>query len=277
LEVEMNVRLLAVIVDANLPVEEEGILVAKFEDYDKIAEKWKEECKTIIVTDGSQTALINRAREGRLILRDKRINIEKTRKILKEESLRKGQAIDKVAKYLKELIEPLEDYLDKQENFAIYKAQAEAAEAAEKARVERERLDILEATRKSIAAPYRNYWTTEEYSFRTMSEANFLTIMEDLKSKKKAADAEQTRIREENAALKKKQADDQAEKDRLQKIADDAIKAKEKAETKVVEVRKQVTVIQTRKNEEIKELRFENKELRKLTKCPKCGHNFEAV
>ena len=48
------------------------------------------------------------AREGRLFLAQKRIDVEKARKALKEQSLRKGQAIDAIAKFLTSLIEPTE-------------------------------------------------------------------------------------------------------------------------------------------------------------------------
>lgn len=46
-----------------------------------------------------------------------RIEIEKTRKSLKEQSLRKGQAIDAIARFLTSLISPIEDHLRLQEDF----------------------------------------------------------------------------------------------------------------------------------------------------------------
>jgi len=51
-----------------------------------------------------------------------RIEIEKTRKALKEQSLRKGQAIDSIAKYLTSLVSPIEEYLKQQEDFAEIQA-----------------------------------------------------------------------------------------------------------------------------------------------------------
>ena len=43
--------------------------------------------------------------------------LKKVRKELKEESLRKGKAIDGVANIIKFLIEPVEKYLEDQEKF----------------------------------------------------------------------------------------------------------------------------------------------------------------
>jgi hypothetical protein len=57
------------------------------------------------------------AKEGRLLLRQKRLDIENLRKTIKEQPLRECQAIDSVAKAFKDLITPIEDYLKEQEEF----------------------------------------------------------------------------------------------------------------------------------------------------------------
>ena len=51
------------------------------------------------------------AKTARKKFSDLRIELEKTRKSMKEQSLIKGQAIDSIAKYLKSSIEPIEQYL----------------------------------------------------------------------------------------------------------------------------------------------------------------------
>lgn len=95
-----------------------NILSSRFANYFEIAEQWKAEAQSLIVTDESQTELMKRARQGRLVLKDKRIAIEHTRKELKEDSLKEGRAIDAVAKLLTGLIEPTEQFLLQQEEFA---------------------------------------------------------------------------------------------------------------------------------------------------------------
>ena len=92
-------------------------ILEKFQDYFKIAADWEQKSKMLVVSSSNQTAEMKMAREGRLFLRQKRIDIEKARKELKEQSLREGKAIDGIANVLKALIEPIEEYLDKQERF----------------------------------------------------------------------------------------------------------------------------------------------------------------
>jgi hypothetical protein len=80
------------------------------------------------VTSSEQTAEMKMAREGRLFLKAKRVDIEKARKELKEQSLREGKAIDGIANVLKALIEPTEEYLEKQERFVEIQEENRRAE-----------------------------------------------------------------------------------------------------------------------------------------------------
>lgn len=198
-----------------------NILLEQFKDYFSIAAEWEKKAKMIAVTDESQSADMQMARTGRLFLREKRIAIEKTRKTLKEQSLREGKAIDGIANVLKALILPIEEYLDKQEHFVEIKAkekvEAERLEAerkAEEQRIESERLDVLEKERIEKALPYRDFWTVENYAFREMSETNFVTVINNLKAAKAAHDKEQERVRKENERLQK----EAEEKERQQKL-----------------------------------------------------------
>ncbi len=89
--------------------------------------------KTLVVTNEIQTVIM---KLGRLHLPEKRLAIERTRKELKEQSLREGKAIDGIANVLQALIIPIEEYLGQQENFV----QIREAERAEAKRIEDERL-----------------------------------------------------------------------------------------------------------------------------------------
>lgn len=92
-------------------------LQAAFMPYFEKASEWRDKASGIKVTSLAQTDEMRRAREARLALRDIRINTEKTRKELKEDSLRTGKAIDGMANVIKFLIEPIEEYLEKQEKY----------------------------------------------------------------------------------------------------------------------------------------------------------------
>ena len=94
-----------------------NVLLEKFSDYFKIASEWNEKAKMLVITDVEQVAEMKMAREGRLFLKDRRIMIEKTRKNLKESSLRESQTIDSIAKILTNLIVPIEQDLEQKEKF----------------------------------------------------------------------------------------------------------------------------------------------------------------
>src|SRR5713226_7711522 len=73
--------------------------------------------KDIIVTSEDQIEEMSKAREARLKLKNLRVTVENTRKELKEQSLREGKAIDVAANIIKALIAPVEEHLEKQEQF----------------------------------------------------------------------------------------------------------------------------------------------------------------
>lgn len=129
-------------------------ILQNFTEYFTLAAEWERRAKEIVVTNPSQTALMEMARVGRLLLKDKRIAIEKSRKELKEQALREGKAIDGIANVLKVLIEPIEKYLDQQEHFVEYKKKAEeearrleVEKRIEEERIAKEKADAEESAR----------------------------------------------------------------------------------------------------------------------------------
>lgn len=129
-------KLLEVIQESNLEVVESKSILERFGDYEAIAKEWEVKAKQIVVTDATQLTEMAMAREARKKFSQLRIDIEKARKEMKEQSLRKGQAIDSVAKFLKGLVEPIESYLRQQEDFIqIQEAKKLAEEKAEEERL----------------------------------------------------------------------------------------------------------------------------------------------
>ena len=132
-------NLATIVKESGLDSTKAQVLLDKFNDYFKIAAEWEKKAKTIVVTNESQTADMKMARTGRLFLREKRIAIEKTRKVLKEDALREGKAIDGIANILKALIVPIESYLERQEKFVELKqAEKEARKRAAEERIAEE-------------------------------------------------------------------------------------------------------------------------------------------
>lgn len=161
---------------------------------------------SIIVKDETDKKSMLEARELRLKFKKFRTGIETTRVDLKADSLRTSKAIDGVAKYIKSHIEPVENYLEKQEKFAEIK--------------EAERLLALKTARIEKIKPFcENPYTYD--TLDVMTDAEFDKLFAELKAAfelKKAQEeayqreqqriaaekeAEDKRIRDENEVLRK--------------------------------------------------------------------------
>jgi len=161
-------------------------LLKNFAGYFSQAKELAEEAKSIVVTDESQTDLMLQARESRLKLKAIRVEAEKTRKELKEQSLREGRAIDGVSNLIKALIVPVEEHLEKQERYAEIK--------------ELERIQARYESRIEKLTPYVDDITL--YNIKDMSDDAFAKLLESSiaadKAKKEAeAKAEADRLAEE--------------------------------------------------------------------------------
>lgn len=164
----------------------------------------------IVVTDESQTDLMASAREKRLTLQKIRTGVENTRVELKAEHLRKGNAIQAVANYIKEEITPAEDYLKLQEKFAEIK-QAERA-----AKVKAERIEKLMQYTDNISM----------YNIDNLEDETFDFLLAKVK---KEYDDNVAAEKAEIERLAKEESDRKAEQDRI--IAENA-KLRKEAEEK---------------------------------------------
>ena len=219
-------------------VSEETALSLKntFMPFFEQANEWKNKAKDIVVTSGTQIEEMDQAREARLALKKIRVNVETTRKELKEEGLRKGKAIDGMANIIKYLIVPIEEHLQKQEDFV------KIQEAEAKAEVLRKRIEKIESYGMD----------SNLYNLSVISDEAFQSIIDQLEQKKQEADAadkkaeeekiakekadaeEQERIREENARLKK-EADERDAREKKEREEREAKEAKERKEREAKE------------------------------------------
>jgi len=222
-----------------------NFILKTFEDSFAVAAEWELKAKNIVVTNSSQKDLMLEARNGRLFLKAKRNAIEKNRKLLKEQSLREGKAIDGIANVLKGLIVPLEQHLEKQEKF----------------------VEILEARQ------------AESYRLQREKE-----LAEQRAELEEAAREERERIAKENAELKTKQRvqDQELEAQRLKAAELEESIAKEQAESRAFQMKQEAKTKQLAKEKEAAEAK--NAKLEKalrektanisdlpdLIKCPNC-------
>ena len=199
--------------DTGLPATKADLIFADFQNLLDATDDWKDAAKNLIVTKENQMALMAKAREGRLFLRDKRIAVEKTRKRLKADILVEGRAIDQIAKTLAEKISPIEIHLKAQEDFVENKRKAkEAAEFAEfqKQKAEKENAEAVKAETERLERE-------EKQRIEQQKQA-----AENVRLKKEAAEKDAEIAREkaarEKAENEKKLAEDEALKSEQSKI-----------------------------------------------------------
>ncbi|MBU1067520.1 hypothetical protein KKE60_07010 [Patescibacteria group bacterium] len=93
------------------------IIYEKFKQFYDQIQAWDNKAKTLIVTNASQVDEMKMAREGRLFLARIRIDANKVRNTLKEDSIKYGKAVQSVYNFIEGLTTPIEKYLENQEKF----------------------------------------------------------------------------------------------------------------------------------------------------------------
>jgi hypothetical protein len=247
-------------------------LRAAFEDYFTAADEWRSKALSIQITRPDQFREMKLARETRLALREIRINAEKTRKALKEDSLKKGKAIDGIYNMLAYAVEPLEKHLLEQEQFI------QRIEDERKARLKAEREEALRPfTDVSLyqlgemdAATFANLLETNQLAFAARQEAarkaeaerierERIEAEERVKREAEAA-AERERIRAENERLKAEReaaeiaakAEREAAQAEARRIAEETRKEREAIEAKA-RAEREAAAEQARKEREARE------------------------
>ena len=183
------------------PVVVAADLTLAFKDFFAQMEQWEEKAATLIVEDETQTGLMFEAGVARKAMASIRIAVEKQRKAMKEDSLRTGQAIDGVAKMMRERIEAVETHLAAQENFIVNR---EAARI-EALRVERYNLILPYLIPEICPAPWPEWGEMHEDDFQAtlaaaQEKARQIEADRLARIAKEKADAEELeRLRKEQA------------------------------------------------------------------------------
>lgn len=252
----MESQLVTLVNASGLEKQEGETLIEKFNSFEQVAKEWETKAKTIVVEREDQTTEMAMAKEARKKFSQMRIEIEKSRKTLKEQSLRKGQAIDSIAKYLKSLIEPIEQYLKEQECFLEIKAEREAEKARleleaqeEKERVELEKKQQKLQERQIQLAFYAKF--TDAVITLDTSDQEFLKILNDAKLAEKKHEAEQKKISQDLERMRV-----EAEKKERQRLK---IEAEQKAKLDAERLKREKIEAELRaKEEEEERVRIEN-------------------
>ena len=180
----------------------------------------------LIVKDIDDKDGFEAVHSARMVVKGKRIAVEKQRKDFKADALEYGKRVDAEAKKIFALLGPIESHLQEQEDVVINerkRIQAEK-EAAEQARIH----DMVDA----FASVGR---TVPFFELATMSDDEFTKLYN---ATKKGFEAEQSRIAEEKRLeierLEKERLEREAEAKRLadERAELDKIKAEQEAERK---------------------------------------------
>jgi len=204
--------------------------------------------KAIKITDASQVEEIKLAKEYNKALAKTRIAVEKTRKELKDESLREGQTIDALAKVVTNLIAPLEKYSYEQSRFV------ELKEAAEREARKSERLAqiapfgvlvnaelVADMDAETWEAYYNGLVAKDKAAKEEAARAEAARVQ-----KEQEEEAERKRVREENEALK-------AQIERERKEAEAKAKAEQEAREKVEAALREKEAAERKAREEAEE------------------------
>lgn len=205
---KQNNQLQVILQEQNVPAEQAKALIEAFGGPFEEAGEILANYQTIKVTDVTDTKGMADARQKRLALKAARTTVERNRKALKETINKQGRAIDSVARFVKEVIAPAEEYLELQENFAKLEAE----------RLHEQKMQTrVEQLRDRNADPAL-------YNYQGLPDEAFEQLLSDidLQNKKAAEEAAKAEAERKAAAEAeaKRQAEIEAENARLKKEAE---------------------------------------------------------
>lgn len=195
-----------------LSAESANLVIEAFSPFYLSALQLVEGAKAIEVKGPGDAEGIARARTERLKLREVRCAAENTRKSLKDESLRYGKAIDRVAGVIKEVIEPVEAALLEQEKIAE--------------RMEEFRKSELKAQREEELRPLGV--DVSLYQLGEMPDSTYKSLVVTLK---REHEERQQREHEEREKAQMAEAE-RVEKERLLRAENDRLRAERQAADK---------------------------------------------
>ena len=186
--------------------------------------------------------------QARMDVKNRRVEVEKTRKKLKQDALDYGRAVDAEAKRITGLLEPVENYLQEQEDIVAKEKERikKEEEEKEKQRIQQriDRLFALGITFNNInyQLPFACEYSVPSAIINTCPDEQFDEIFNKFQllidnEKKRLAD-EEAKKKEEEEKLAAQKAEQEKEAQRLaalaeeQRIKEEKLKAEQDAITK---------------------------------------------
>lgn len=285
LAVQSNNVLVELIAQTGLRNEKAEVLISSYSELSSDIESWKLKNESLQIASIDDKASIEMAKVAYKHIKSIRIDIEKTRKRLKEDSKKEGEAIDSIAKVLSSLVSPLEISLSEKAKYVeLHEAKQKAERLVSRLQlvsdlgfavsptlIENMSDDMFSTYLEGLTAQ-ENRRKEEEAKAKAEEESRLKAEAEAEAKAEEERKAEQERIRQENERLKAekleaerlqtiKDAEAKAEAERLQAIRDAEVKkaeeARKQAEEKAEAERKEAKRIQAAKDAEIAQMKVE--------------------
>lgn len=197
----------------------------KFNITDVAIAEMRKEYLSLKVSGIEDKAGLEKVHSARMIVKSKRVEVEKVRKELKEDALKYGRLVDAEAKRITALLEPIESHLTNEEK-KIEDEKRKIREEEErklKEKIENRIRLLLACDMKYEITGYKSatvYISNEQLS--DLSDEDFEKIYNNIKAeydKSVAEKAEQERLaKAESERLEKQRLEQEAEAERLAKI-----------------------------------------------------------
>jgi len=216
--------------ESGLDMEKHNKLAAKFNPFMEQVNGLLEDSKAVQVAGENDSKGMEEARNLRLALKAIRVDVEKTRKTLKEASLLEGKAIDGMANIIKFIIQPTEKELQEKEDIVRLAEQRKIDEITESRKAELQEI--------GVDCKYYDLGTMPDKDYNDLIEASKFS----LRKRKEEEAAETKRIEDERIAKEKIEAERKRMADEAMENAKaeaaEANKAAEKAKAEADAIKK---------------------------------------
>jgi len=223
------------------------------------------DAQKIVVTDETQTAAMKEAGIQRRAIKNVRTAAETTRKALKEDSLRRSQSIDKVARMVREMCEAAEERLEGFEKFAeLAEAKRREERAADRANQMRPYADP--SIYNDLGGMSEEAW---QLALSGAKDACAARVEREHREARERAEAEQRR-QQELAAAREDARRAREEADRVEREARERAKAleaerdAERAKAREAEEARQRAEERQRQEEQARKLEADERERQRM-------------
>jgi len=219
--------------------------LAEYKITDAAIAKIKADYMSLVVKNPQDVEGYEQVHRARMDVKNRRVDIEKTRKKLKQDALDYGRAVDAEAKRITGLLEPVENYLQEQEDIVVKEKERikKEEEEKEKQRIQQriDRLFGMGITFNSVnyLLPFAPSFSVPSAIINTCPDEQFKEIVGKFQSlidtEKKRLAEEEAKKKEEEEKLAAQRAEQEKEAQRLaalaeeQRIKEEKLKAEQDA------------------------------------------------